>query len=234
LDIRDKKFHFESEKLTAGQSMSFDDSPPPTSDLEARLRHPKLADDFTPIDVERVLIVEEKTDSGTTDATYGLLVATLPSNSEPTEAHIELTKESDIYYVARAVLDIHTFDGFKQRQRLKKSSQLGDFIGMTLKSTLTNVMTNRTTFKATYSDGRLLFRQQLEFKAVKIFELEFVQLPNDDPYVKAQAQFRYNSLQYAIRRQEAVLGQLFSHIEQKDKSLSQQIKKSTKLAQTLT
>jgi serine/threonine-protein kinase RIO1 len=213
--------------------MSFDDSQALGTDPEARLRHPKIADGFTPIDVERVLIVEEATDSGTADATYGLLVSTQPNDSDPVEAHIELTKESDIYYVARAVLDVRTFEDFKQRQRLKKSSQLADFIGTTLKTTLTNVMTNRTTFKAVYSGRTLLFRQQLEFKAVKIFEIDFVQLAKDDPYVKAQAQFRYNRLQYAIRKQEGSLTQLITHIEQKDKSLAQQIKKSTKLAQTL-
>jgi hypothetical protein len=215
--------------------MSGDESPPPpTVNSGPRITHPKLEEGFKVIEAEPLLIVEvkETPQSSGVDVTFGLQVAIFPDTGEVTEVHVELTKETDIYYVARCTLDTRSFEGFKQQQRLKKSSLLGDFVDSTLKKTLSSVMSNRTTFKAIFESEKLLFRQQLEFKNVKIFELEFVVLDKEDPYVKDQAQYRYNRVQRLIRSQDAKLVDLYAHIEQQDKGLSQQFKRSSKLAQT--
>jgi hypothetical protein len=203
------------------------------SEVADELADPKIKDGFKLIALEPLLVVEEVVDGVATDVSYLLKVAVSPGDGEPESVHIELTRDNDIYFVARCELDVESFETFKKAQRLKKGAALGPFVGETLKKTLENVVNNRTTFKAEYSAGKLSFKQQLEFKSVKIFDLQFVELPRDDEYVKVQAQFRYGIVQTNIRTQERKLKDLFRHIQNKDAALAQQFRKASKVAQSI-
>jgi hypothetical protein len=74
-------------------------------------------------------------------------------------------------------------------------------VDTTLNSTVTSVMSNGTTFKAIYDSAKLLFRQQLQFKNVKIFELPFEVLDRSDEYVGIEPQCQYNAERYVSFRE---------------------------------
>jgi hypothetical protein len=193
-------------------------------DLVEELSHPKFREGFRPVETEKELIVEE----GGRDVRYGLLVASYPADGAFEQVHIELTKEGDIYFLARASLAADDFEDFKKTQRLRKSATLSDFVTRTIAETFAKVVSNRTTFKAVLAANKLTFRQQLEFKNVKIFELQLDVIPPDNEYVREQAQFRYNFLQRLIRDREVKLQELIAHVSNKNPQLGTQLKKTSK------
>jgi hypothetical protein len=99
----------------------------------------------------------------------------------------------------------------------------------TLPETFSQVVSNRTTFRAAFTNGaKLTFRQQLEFKNVKIFELGFQQIGRQDPYVRSQAQFRYDSLQKQISIREGDVKNLLTQVSNVNPQFGAQLKKSSK------
>jgi hypothetical protein len=198
-----------------------DELPDPVDELS----HPKLLDGFRLVDTETALIVEENK----RDVRYQLLVAASPVDGELQQVDIELTKEGDIYYLARASLTADNFSHFKERQHLKKSAVFPDFLANTLKDTFSKVVSNRTTFRAVFTNGtKLTFRQQLDFKNVKIFELDFEVIDREDAYVRSQAQFRYNELKRLIRERKRQLQELVAHVTHTNPQFGAQLKKSSK------
>jgi hypothetical protein len=213
------------------------ENPEEPEEYRDALRHPKLTDGFKLATASPTLIVEEVGPDGPRDVTYNVLIGSTLQDGKPVEVHVELTRENDIYFLARSTLTAESFTDFREKQHLRKSSHLGDFVASTLIKTLASVTANRTTFKAIFTPeavpAKLLFRQQLEFKNIKIFELEFALLPNTDRYVKDQAQFRYNRIQRLIEAQKSKLLEFFAHVEAQQKQLGQQLRKASKFAQTV-
>jgi hypothetical protein len=193
-------------------------------DVVQEFSHPKLLEGFKAVDTEKEVIVEE----GGRDVRYGLWVALYPAEGDLQQVDIELTKEGDIYFLARASLTGDTFEDFKKKQHLKKSATLADFVNRTIPETFAKVVSNRTTFKAVFTTEKLTFRQQLEFKNVKIFELDFAVIARTEDYVRRQAQFRYNSLQTLIRDSENRLQELITHVSNKNPQFGAQLKKASK------
>lgn len=188
--------------------------------------HPKILANYKFIDAVSQITVEE----GDRDVTYGITVAISPADGDLEELDIELTREDDIYFLTRCTLTYETFDAFKKEQHLRKTETFATFVE-SLTTMLKNVTSNRTTFKAVFENDKLTFRQQLEFKAVRIFTLAFAQVDESDEYVRAQAQFRFSEKQHFLSEQLALLNDLFEHVERKNPQLCQQLKRGSKFAQ---
>lgn len=189
--------------------------------------HPKLNQGFAFIETVNTITVEEDG----RDVTYGLKIAVAPlDESKPLEElQMELTLESNIYFVARCTITNDTFEDFKKQQRLKKAETFDSFVE-SLQTVLDHVTSNRSTYKAIFSKGQLQFKQQLEFKSVKIFALKFDILDAADEYVRAQAQFRYTEKQHELSERMHLLNDLFAHVQEKNPQLYQQLKRSSKFA----
>ena len=188
--------------------------------------HPKLLANFKFIDAVPQITVEE----GDRDVTYGITVSISPADGDLEQLDVELTREDDIYFLTRCTLTVENFDAFKKDQHLRKGENLSLFVE-SLKTMLKNVTSNRTTYKAVFENNKLTIRQQLEFKAVRIFTLDFTQIDDNDEYVRAQAQFRFSEKQHFLSEQLAVLNDLFDHVESKNAQLCQQLKRGSKFAQ---
>ena len=188
--------------------------------------HPKLRDNYKFIEAVPQITVEE----GDRDVTYGITVSVTPPDGDLEQLDVELTREDDIYFLTRCTLTSETFNGFKKDQHLRKTETFATFVE-SLTAMLKNVTSNRTTFKAVFEGDKLTFRQQLEFKAVRIFTLPFQQIDDNDEYVRAQAQFRFSEKQHFLSEQLAVLNDLFEHVEKKNPQLCQQLKRGSKFAQ---
>jgi hypothetical protein len=200
-----------------------------TEDLADDFKHPKLKEGF----VFRKTIPEFTIEENGRDVSVALTVATSPAQEgEASILYIELTRESDIYYVASSELHQDGFPEFRRTQKLRKSQGFLAFIEDLLKI-LDNVTSNRTTFRAIYTGTSLEFRQQLEFKNVKLFALNFTVLDRTDPYVKNQAQFRYAWLNHRLSEREHLLSDLLEHVRGKNPQLAQQLEKGSKFAQKL-
>lgn len=190
--------------------------------------HPKLRENyFTFIETVNSLTVEEDG----RDVTYGLKIAVAPvEEGKPVEElHVELILESNIYFVARCVITNENWEEFKKQQKLKKNETLDTFV-KSLTTVLEHVTANRTTYKAVFRKGVLTFKQQLEFKSVKIFALKFEVLEPGNDYVREQAQSRYTEKQHLLSERMYLLNDLFEHVEEKNPQLYQQLKRSSKFA----
>lgn len=188
--------------------------------------HPKLLANYKFIEAVPQVTVEE----GDRDVTYNISLAITPADGALEELDIELTREDDIYFLTRCTLTADSFESFKKDQHLRKTETLATFVE-SLKTILKNVTSNRTTYKGIFENNKLTFRQQLEFKAVRIFTLEFAQVDENDEYVRAQAQFRFSEKQHFLSEQMHLLNDLFSHVESKNPQLCQQLKRGSKFAQ---
>lgn len=188
--------------------------------------HPKLQAGYKFIEAVPTVTVEE----GDRDVTYGITIAVSPIEGDLEQLDIELTREDDIYFLTRCTLTAETFASFKKDQHLRKTETFATFVE-SLTSMLKNVTSNRTTYKAVFENDKLTFRQQLEFKAVRIFTLAFQQIDDGDEYVRAQAQFRFSEKQHFLSEQLALLNDLFEHVERKNPQLCQQLKRGSKFAQ---
>lgn len=167
------------------------------------------------------------------DQPYSVRVAVNPAEGNTEELVVELTLENDIYYCARCSLSAKSFEQFKKSQHLRKGETFPDFIQNVVKI-MENVNSNRTTFRAIYevSDSAcvLTFKQQLEFKSIKIFALNFQQWERGEEYIKEQAQFRYNEKEHLLRDQIQVLKELLDHVDSKNPQLAQQLRRGSKFA----
>jgi hypothetical protein len=185
--------------------------------------HPKILAGWTRIEAVPQITIEE----GEKDRVRNIDIWICPAEGDLEQLEIELTSEDDIYSVRRAVLTVSTFPEFRKEQRLRKTETFPGFVEC-LKTVLKNVATNRSTFRATFEEGHLVFRQQLEFKTVKIFSIEFSGLGAGDEYVKKQAQFRFTEKQHLLNGQLALLKDLFRHVESKNAIMAQQVRKGSK------
>lgn len=196
---------------------------------EEEYLHPLVRQGFKII-YDKALTVE----TNDQDQDYSVKVFVSPADGDTTDLRVELTNESDIYYVTCCELQQNSFEDLKKKQHLRKGENFASFISNITKI-LDNVNSNRTTFRAIYSindnSATLTFKQQLEFKSITIFSLDFQQAERSDEYVKAQAQFRYNEKEHFLRDQISVLNELLEHVEAKNPQLAQQFKRGSKFAQ---
>lgn len=187
--------------------------------------HPKLNGGYKFIDTVKMITVDENG----RDQTYGLKVAITPAEGDLEELDVELTREDDIYFLMRCTLTAEGFESFRKEQKLRKSETLVSFVE-TLKTMFNHIMSNRTTYRAAFENGKMTFQQQLEFKAARIFSLQFTQIEDSDEYVRAQAQFRFSEKQHFLSEQLCLLNDLLNHVELKNPQLCQQLKRGSKFA----
>jgi hypothetical protein len=202
------------------------------TEIAEQYTHPKLREGFIfRADISDFTLEEKGRDSVVT-----LRVATSPDSQDAANTlYIEIVRESDIYYVATSGLTEDSFPQFRKEQKLRKAQGFNQFI-QDLLEILKNVNTNRTTFRAVYNESasgvKLDLRQQLEFKNVIIFSLNFTVLDRTDKYVKDQAQFRYQWLNHEVFGWQSELARLLEHIRGQNPALAQQLEKGKTFAQS--
>lgn len=154
------------------------------------------------------------------DQEFNLQLFYSPSGEAPLEQiRIELNKEEDIFYIATVTINAETFES-KYAEKLK-----GDFAQFPskVKTLIQNVQTNRTVFSAIFDNNVLTIKQKLQFKTVKILELEFTILDVQDPYVVDVAQFRFDKKKALTEALESSYDSLCKHVQKQNKQLYQQL-----------
>ncbi|OHT03914.1 hypothetical protein TRFO_28761 [Tritrichomonas foetus] len=159
------------------------------------------------------------------DSVYHFKIAQFTETENP-EIRIEITKESDIYYVAFFVITPEDFPRFIKKQSFRKCRY--ENFAQSLSAVLENARTNRSSFSAIFNNQILEIKQHLEFKTVGIFKIEFGIADRADGYVVDQAQYRYHRKITDFNDRENQLKELLEHVEMRNPQLAAQLRKGLK------
>ncbi|EAY06620.1 hypothetical protein TVAG_056140 [Trichomonas vaginalis G3] len=154
------------------------------------------------------------------EQTFELVLFYSPSGNAPLEELcIELYKEEDIFYIATISINEEAFKTTYAKMLKGDFAQFPDKV----KTLIQNVETNRTVFSALFDNNTLTIKQKLQFKTVKILELNFTVLEPDDDYVVEVAQFRYDNKKVLADALESSYDELCKHVQKQNKQLYQQL-----------
>ena len=169
---------------------------------------------------DKPLTVEQDGKDSVFNFRIGVTPKSQDENSDNKKVRIELTREDDLFFYAYCELDQAAFSNFKKTQRVR--CQFDDFPKQ-LKNVVKNVSTNRIQFSAFFDGEKITFKQKLQFKSVKIFELTFTKYDVDDPYVTIQAQYRFQVSTVRLYHQEKKMKLLREHIQSQNPVLAKQL-----------
>ena len=136
---------------------------------------------------------------------------------------IELTSESDIFFLFELTFNNEDFNKFKKEQKMNTSFEEFPHI---LIEILTEAAKQTEVYSINFTlmedHGSLNVQQILKFKTVDIFSLGFV--PSPDEYVRDQIQYRYNTVRIAANTSRAELSNLYSMLKIKNPGVFKQMK----------
>ena len=194
------------------------------------LQHPLFKEGFE-LHYDEDIVVSFDDGQSTEDEILNFKVMT---HQEQNVLRVEVTRESDIYWVLQFEISEGDFPNFAKKQPFKKINF--DTFVQNLMRTLDNVKNNRSAYSAVLSAEdeehfTLTLRQQLEFKRVDIFRITFTLLADDFDYTQDQAQHRYSYKLIQFEDAQNRLRELFDHIEKKNPQLCAQLRKGSKFSQ---
>ena len=136
---------------------------------------------------------------------------------------IELTSESNIFFLFELTFNNEDFNQFKKEQKME--TEFAEF-PQVLIEILTEVAKQTDVFNINFTlkkdHGSLNIQQILKFKTVDIFSLGFIPAPDD--YVRDQIQYRYNTVRMEAITARAELNNLYSMLKIKNPGALKQIK----------
>lgn len=142
---------------------------------------------------------------------------------------VELSSDSDLFMYYESKFTEAEFEALQEQQDLKISF---DKFPDTLTEILSTIGNKSSEFSIEFTTkddetaGTLKFVQQLKFKNVEIFSLEFTE-PKDD-FVRNQIQYRFNALQADLKAARSDLSDLCAMLKIKNPSVLKQMKPSRK------
>lgn len=178
-----------------------------------QIRHP-LIDEGYESNINETVILEVDG----VDTPHNLCVFHKPEGDGPLEeVIIEITREDDVFYVARAAFDEEGYNEFRKSHKIR--ADFNHFIS-TFSNILKSVQTNRAAFVARFNNESLNFKQKLEFKSVDILTIDFQKCDENDAYVMELAQYRHdtklNQIEELTRAKEVLQNQIQAKTQSRD------------------
>lgn len=184
--------------------------------------HPIIAEGFDVFFNKDVVVMMEND----RDKLFHFRIAQRDDDDGSSEIRVEMTVDSDIYYLGLFEMDNESYQTFIKTQTYKKCKF--ENFAQHLAAILENARTNRSSYNVIFNGTLLTLEQRLEFKTVGIFRLEFHEEQRDNPYVVEQAQYRYHRKISACHDIENQLRELLDSVNKKNPTLCTQLKKALK------
>jgi hypothetical protein len=144
------------------------------------------------------------------------------------QLRIELTSENDVFFLYESTFTAQDYADLQSKQKLKIDF---DRFPQVLVNIIAKNVDSKGEFTLAFlqdarNHGVLIFQQNLQFKSVEIFSLEFV--PAQDEFVRDQIQFRYNLARSELKAARAELSDLYSMLKIKNPSVLKQMRTNRK------
>ena len=151
-------------------------------------------------------------------------IITISNDDKLDEVRVEISCDSDLFLYFEARYPRAAFVELKSSQNL--TIEFEEFADMLIESLTQNVK-NKEEYECEFvessdTEGILSFKQKLKFKSVDIFALKFEASTNE--FVKAQIQYRFNTVHTDLKIARTELGDLYSMLKIKNPTVLKQMR----------